>query len=306
MKQLINRAKRPFTLIELLVVIAIIAILAALLLPALQLAKYKSKTVVCINNLREIAVGVALFTADGDEKYPGYTDDGTFNRIKTWSWFHPKSKVTNHEDYTTLATYFGNRFGDVRDTSVRNPTWMCPQGRSEVPWDPEIAYEKTYAHDDNRGSYSLYFNTFAASYGNLQNNGGVYSTTDTDKLMRRVGDRFKMKAWTNWGWNGIDGLRYNVIASDICSPISVQITGIMTNHIWGGIRDTKVHFTPTPLYTASPDGRALTNYAFDDGSVRTWDRIFYGNFRNYMNANAQHGGIGGDRFIIPKEYGEEE
>ena len=289
-----SMSRKKFTLIELLVVIAIIGILAALLLPALQYAKYKSRTIVCINNLREIGVGVALFTADGDDQYPGYTEDGTFNRIKTWSWFHPKTKVANHEDYTTLASYFGNRFGDVRDTSVRNPTWMCPQGRSEVPWDPDVEYEKKNAHDDFRASYSLYFNTFAASYGNLTNSGGTYSTTDVDKLMRKAGDGFKMKVWKNYGWNGIDGLRYNVIASDVCSPISDHVTGIMTNHIWKGTRETKIHFTPTPLYTASPDGMALSNYAFDDGSVRTQIRLHYADFRNYMNANAQHGGIGGD------------
>jgi len=62
--------QRPpgFTLIELLVVIAIIAILAALLLPALAGAKEKGKRVACLNNLRQVAVGVHVYAMDNADK----------------------------------------------------------------------------------------------------------------------------------------------------------------------------------------------------------------------------------------------
>jgi len=65
-----RKRKKGFTLIELLVVIAIIAILAAILFPVFARARENARRTSCLSNLKQIGLGLMMYTQDYDEKYP--------------------------------------------------------------------------------------------------------------------------------------------------------------------------------------------------------------------------------------------
>jgi prepilin-type N-terminal cleavage/methylation domain-containing protein/prepilin-type processing-associated H-X9-DG protein len=120
--------QRGFTLIELLVVIAIIAILAAMLLPALSKAKQKAQGISCMNNTKQISLAWIMYAGDNNDRTPGVYDNGSDpGSLALWStnWCGGLVNVPQLST-NTLPLTTGQIYPYLKDTK----SYHCPADTS--------------------------------------------------------------------------------------------------------------------------------------------------------------------------------
>lgn len=202
--------RKSFTLIELLVVITIIAILAALLLPALSQAREKGRKTACLNNLSQIGLAAEMYVQDNESQYPVAPGSSGISWDDLLSAYDGRN--LSYAEMTTgsgLNGRWGAREGDLPGGFEHGGVYRCPSDRQAPNLDHiRVSYYPTQTPGAGRPGRGIYgfiaplgSNTFSRNAGDISQASGTIIFTE---MSGDPGVVWWARLGCSWEWQGLE------------------------------------------------------------------------------------------------------
>ena len=202
-----REAQHGFTLIELLVVIAIIAILAALLLPALGRSKARAEGLACANNIRQLSVAWLLYADDNDDALVNnHGVPETLARRQTWA--NNVQDWVDGDDNTNLTLLVNSKLGPFANHATT--IYKCPSDREPALNGQRIRTMSMNAQVGNPGELTNRFNpTYVQFFKKPEITSPANIFVFLDEHCDTLNDGFFVNRLDEYAWGNLPGSYHN-------------------------------------------------------------------------------------------------